>query len=58
MIRSANYVLALEGDKSDELEEHEKNTRLLRILDDREYGVTAKLQLFWNSNTSVFEELT
>jgi twinkle protein len=57
MMRSCNMMLGLEGNKDpDAHDENVKNMRDLVLLEDREFGETGRFPLFWNKNTSIFEE--
>lgn len=56
MMRKANLMLALEGNKDPELDENIRNTRRLKILEDREFGVSGYVDLFWNKETGRFAE--
>lgn len=57
MGRSCNYMLGLEGNKDPSLPPMERNIRSLVILDDREFGESGKVRLYWDSNTTAFNEL-
>lgn len=57
MMRSANLMLGLEGNKDPDLEEDIRNLRYLRVLEDREFGVSTKVPLFWNKDTGKFIEI-
>ena len=50
-------IVGLEGNKSPELEEEERNMRDIVLLKDREHGATGKVRLFWNKLTGKFMEL-
>jgi twinkle protein len=56
MMRSCNMMIGLEGNKDDELPREVRNMRDLVILEDREFGETGRFGLFWNQNTTQFEE--
>lgn len=56
MMRSCNLMLALEGNKDPELPEETRNTRNLKLLEDREFGGTGNFPLYWNSHTTMFVE--
>ncbi len=56
MMRSSNYMIGLEGNKDPDLPEEEKNKRDLVILEDREFGQTARIKLSWSPVTSQFTE--
>lgn len=63
MMRSCNLMLALQGDKSlvdskgRERSIEERNTRSLVVLEDREFGVTGKVDLYWNEKTGLFSQM-
>lgn len=57
MMRSANLMIGLEGNKDPELDEETRNMRYIRILEDREFGVSEKFPLFYNKDTGKFKEL-
>lgn len=56
MMRSCNLMLGLEGNKDPELPENIRNLRWLTILEDREFGNSESLGLYWNRNTTLFTE--
>jgi twinkle protein len=57
MMRSCNYMIAMEGNKDPALSIEERNFRQLKMLEDREFGVTGILDLRWDYKTGLFEEL-
>ncbi len=57
MMRSCNYMIGLEGNKDPELPIEERNLRDLVILEDREFGISARIPLYWDRHTGVFNEL-
>lgn len=57
MMRSCNYMLALKGNKDALLNDHIRNIRELELLEDREFGEVGNFPLYWNRNTTHFEEL-
>lgn len=57
MGRSCNYMFGIEGNKDPELEENERNIRTLVLLDDREYGEVGKFPLYWDKNSTMFNEM-
>lgn len=57
MMRSCNYMFGLEGNKDPELPDEERNIRHLVLLEDREFGETGQVGLFWNRATGQFVEL-
>ncbi len=58
MMRSCNLMLGLEGSKDPDLEPEERNVRRLVILEDREFGASGVVRLFWDQKTSLFNEIT
>ena len=58
MARSCNYAIGMEGNKDPELSEEERNMRKLVLLADREYGESGEITLYWDKNTSLFNEAT
>jgi len=56
MMRSCNLMIGLEGDKSPDLSLEEKNMRQLVLLEDREFGQTGRFPIYWDANTSLFNE--
>lgn len=56
MMRSCNLMIGLEGDKSPDLSIEEKNMRSLVLLEDREFGQTGHYPIYWDVNTSLFNE--
>lgn len=57
MMRSCNYMIGMQGNKSPDLDIDQRNIRELVILEDREYGSSGKVRLFWDRHTGVFEEI-
>ncbi len=57
MMRSCNLMLGLQGDKDPNLAPEERNCRELVILEDREFGVSGKFPLYWDSKTGLFNEM-
>lgn len=57
MMRSCNYMLGLEGNKDPELPLEERNLRHLVILEDREFGESGSVPLYWDWNTELFNEI-
>lgn len=57
MMRSCNLMIGIEGDKSPELPLEQKNMRELVLLEDREFGNTGRFPLYWDQNTSLFNEV-
>ena len=60
MMRSCNYMIGLEGNKDPDLDEYSdtiRNTRVLKLLEDREFGESGRFSLYWNKNTTLFGEI-
>tara|TARA_R110000765_G_scaffold338372_2_gene428642 strand:- start:1355 stop:3019 length:1665 start_codon:yes stop_codon:yes gene_type:complete len=57
MMRSCNMMIGIEGNKDPDLEEEERNVRQMVILEDREFGATGKVPLYWDQKTSLFNEM-
>lgn len=57
MMRSCNLMLGLEGDKDPDLDIEERNLRRLVILEDREFGASGIVRLYWDKETSLFNEI-
>ncbi len=57
MGRSCNYMFGLEGNKDPELDPEERNMRKLVLLDDREFGEVGECLLYWDRNTTLFNEV-
>lgn len=56
MMQACNLMLGLEGNKDEELPDHIRNMRWLRILEDRSFGNSGSVPLYWNRNTTLFTE--
>jgi twinkle protein len=57
MMRSCNYMFGVRGNKDPELPLEERNIRYLDILEDREFGVSGTVPLYWDFNTGMFNEI-
>lgn len=57
MMRSCNMMIGLEGNKDPDLDEEVRNLRRLVILEDREFGASGVVNLFWDKNTGLFNEV-
>jgi len=57
MMRSSNLMIGIESNKDPDLPEEIRNIRSLRVLEDREFGVSDKFPVYWNRQTGAFEEL-
>jgi len=56
MMRSCNYMMGLRGNKDPELPIFERNMRYLDVLEDREFGTSGTVSLYWDENTGLFNE--
>lgn len=56
MMRSCHLMLGLEGNKDPDLEIEERNMRRLVVLEDRAFGSTGVVKLYWDENTALFNE--
>lgn len=50
-------MIGLEGNKDPDLPEEVRNMRVLRVLEDREFGLSEKFPLFWNKENGQFTEI-
>lgn len=57
MMRSCNLMIGLEGDKNPELPMEQRNMRRLVILEDREFGATGYVDMYWDAATGLFNEV-
>lgn len=57
MMRSCNLMLGLEGNKDPNLDKELRNQRIISILEDREFGNSARIPLYWNDKTTHFQEI-
>jgi len=57
MMRSCNLMLGLEGDKDPDLSEQERNMRRLIILEDRAYGASGVIPLYFDTSTGLYHEI-
>lgn len=57
MMRSCNMMIGLEGNKDPDLDEEERNMRRLVILEDREFGSSGIVNLYWDRYTGLFNEV-
>lgn len=57
MMRSCHMMIGLEGNKDPELPLEERNIRKLKILDDRNFGQTGVIKLYWDWRTGLFNEM-
>lgn len=57
MMRSADLMLGLEANKDEDLSEEIRNTRRIKLLEDRQWGSTGSVQIYWNHQTTKFVEV-
>ena len=57
MMRACHTMWGLQGDKSPDLTPEERNMRQLVLLEDRNYGQTGKVELYWDNQTGLFEQI-
>ena len=50
-------MIGIEGNKDPDLPDEERNIRHLVILEDREFGASARISLYWNKNNGLFTEI-
>jgi len=57
MMRSCNYMIGMQGNKSPDLEIDQRNMRKLIVLEDREFGNVGTVSLYWDRHTGLFSEV-
>ena len=57
MARSCNYMFGLEGNRDPDISAEERNMRKLVCINDREFGEVGTTRLYWDSSTSLFNEI-
>ena len=57
MMRSCNYMVGIEGNKDPDLDKEERNMRYVKLLEDREFGASGVVPLYWDDKTSLFNEV-
>jgi twinkle protein len=57
MMRSCHMMVGLEGNKDPELPEIQRNIRNLKILEDRNFGASGIVKLYWDHRTGLFNEM-
>ena len=57
MMRSCNYMMGLEGNKDGDLPDNVRNIRKLVLLEDREFGESGSVRLYWDKNTQLFNQM-
>lgn len=58
MMRSCNYMIGMEGNKNPDLAMEQRNMRSIVLLEDREFGESGRVNLFWDPMTGLFSEVT
>jgi len=56
MARSCNLMLGLEGNRDPDLPKEERNMKTLVLLEDREFGNAGRFKLYWDEETTLFNE--
>lgn len=57
MMRSCNYMIGMQGNKDPDLTPEERNCRDLILLEDREFGESGVVKLYWDNRTGLFQEM-
>lgn len=57
MMRSCHLMVGLEGNKNPDLPVEERNIRKLKILEDRNFGSTGVIKLYWDYHNGSFNEM-
>lgn len=57
MMRSCNLMIGVEGNKDPDIPKEERNIRTLVVLEDREFGSSARIPLYWDDKTGLFNEM-
>lgn len=57
MMRSCHLMIGLEGNKDPELVVEERNVRKLKVLEDRNFGATGIVKLYWDFHNGSFNEM-
>lgn len=57
MMRSCHMMIGMSGNKSPDIPEEDRNIRKLTILEDRAFGVSGSVSLYWDKRTGKFIEL-
>lgn len=58
MMRSCHTMIGLEGDKDPELPTEERNIRKLVILEDRQFGASGVVPIYYNEKTGKYTEVS
>ena len=56
MMRSCNYMIGIQGNKDPTLPIEERNIRQIIMLEDREFGSSGIVNLYWDHNNGMFTE--
>jgi twinkle protein len=51
-------MFGLEGNKSADLDADQRNMRRLVVLEDREFGSSGYINLYWDRHTGLFNEVS
>ncbi len=57
MMRSCNYMVGMEGNKDPDMTVEQRNMRSLVMLEDREFGSSGRVDLYWDNRTGLFNEV-
>ncbi|MCA9381300.1 toprim domain-containing protein [Candidatus Dojkabacteria bacterium] len=57
MMQACNLMLGLEGNKDPDLDEVTRHTRWVRILEDRQFGNSGTIPLYYNEKTTMYKEI-
>lgn len=57
MMRSCNYMMGLWGNKHPDLDKEQRNMRRLYLIEDREFGESGYVSLYWNDQNGLFNEV-
>jgi twinkle protein len=58
MMRSCHLMIGIEGNKDPEIEDtNTRNIRHIKLLEDREFGESGTIPVFWNKDTGRFVEM-
>jgi twinkle protein len=49
-------MIGIEGNKDPDLDDEVRNMRQIKLLEDREFGETGTFMLYWNRDTTLFQE--
>jgi len=56
MMRSCHLMIGIEGNKDPDLTDEIRNMRHIKLLEDREFGETGTFPIYWNRDTTLFQE--